>query len=202
MKYSICVSGAAAGNTVGQSKQEAEEVGIAIARAGHIITTGATIGLPYHAARAAHKEGGMSIGFSPATSLKEHVLKYRLPIGFYDFVNFTGLNYVGRDAYLVQSSDAVITVGGRFGTLHEFTTALENGTICGVLLGSGGTADVIEELMELLEAPHKHLVLYDKDPTSLVSKITDKLDEQYKDIDTSEIAYQWYLNDGSGKASG
>ena len=91
MKYSICVSGAAAGETVEKSKKVAEEVGIAIARAGHIITTGATVGLPYHAARAAHKEGGTSIGFSPATSLKEHVLKYRLPIGFYDFINYTGL---------------------------------------------------------------------------------------------------------------
>lgn len=196
MKYSICVSGAAAGETVEKSKKVAEEVGIAIARAGHIITTGATVGLPYHAARAAHKEGGTSIGFSPATSLKEHVLKYRLPIGFYDFINYTGLNYVGRDAYLVQSSDAVITVGGRFGTLHEFTTALENGTICGIVTGSGGTADIIQELMELLEAPHKHLVIYDSDPTSLVNKITEYLDEQYKDIDTSALAYQWYLNDG------
>jgi uncharacterized protein (TIGR00725 family) len=200
MRYSICVSGAAAGKTVEMSKKAAIDIGEAIAKSGHIITTGATVGLPYYAALAAHKNKGVSIGFSPATSLREHVYKYRLPIGLYDFINFTGLNYVGRDAYLVQSSDAVITVGGRFGTLHEFTTALEDGKPCGVLLGSGGTADVIEQLMDILEAPHKKLVIYDTDPEALVHKIIEKLDNEYGDIDTTSIASHWYLGKGDHRA--
>jgi uncharacterized protein (TIGR00725 family) len=197
MKYSICVSGAAAGKTVDLSKKAAEDLGEAIAKSGHIITTGATVGLPFYAALAAHKAKGVSIGFSPATSLREHVYKYRLPIGLYDFINFTGLNYVGRDAYLVQSSDAVITVGGRFGTLHEFTTALEDGKPCGVLIGSGGTADVIEQLMDILEAPQRRLVIYDSDPEVLVHKILVKLDEEFGDIDTTSIANHWFLEQKS-----
>ncbi len=195
MNYSICVSGAAAGKTVDTDKELAERIGTAIAKSGHIITTGATIGLPYYAARSAKMEGGVSIGFSPAASLREHVHKYRLPIGIFDFVNYTGLNYVGRDAYLVLSSDAVITIGGRMGSLHEFTTALESNTICGILTGSGGTADIIDNLIEGLEAVHKKNVIYDNDPEKLVAKIIDRLDEEYKDIDTSTLASCWYLND-------
>ena len=68
MKYSICVSGAASGETVEQSRGLAERLGVAIANSGHILTTGATIGLPFYAAKAAHNSGGMSIGFSPACS--------------------------------------------------------------------------------------------------------------------------------------
>lgn len=182
LKYSICVSGAAAGETVKDSHDKAKELGAAIARAGHIVTTGATVGLPYFAALGAKKAGGMSIGFSPATSLREHLRKYRLPHDVFDFINFTGLNYVGRDLYLVQSSDAVITVGGRFGSLHEFTSALEARKPCGVLLGSGGTADLIPELMKTLQAPEGDLVIYDNDPDNLIKKMTKVLDEKYADV--------------------
>src|SRR5438105_605399 len=115
MNYAICVSGAASGKTVDGAHILAEQLGAAIADAGHMVTTGATVGLPFYAAKAAKEAGGMSVGFSPASSLREHVAKYRLPIGVYDFINFTGMHYVGRDVHLVQSSDAVITIGGRFG---------------------------------------------------------------------------------------
>lgn len=195
MNYSICVSGAASGKTVEQSKELAERVGAAIAKSGHVITSGATIGLPYYAARAAKMEGGISIGFSPAASLKEHVFKYRLPIGIFDYVNFTGMNYVGRDVYLVQSSDAIITIGGRFGSLHEFTTALESKTLCGVLLGSGGTADLIPELMERLESVNSQMVIYDTDPEKLVERLTKMLDKEYEGIETQSLAACWYLDD-------
>jgi len=126
LQYSICVSGAAAGPTVTADADLAERLGEAIAKAGHVLTTGATVGLPYYAARGAQSQGGMSVGFSPASSLREHLRKYRLPRDVFDFINFTGMNYVGRDLYLVQSSDAVLSVGGRIGSLHEFTSALES----------------------------------------------------------------------------
>lgn len=194
MQYSICVSGAAAGSTVAQSADEAERIGAAIARSGHILTTGATIGLPFHAAIGAKTQGGMSIGFSPAASLREHLRKYRLPHCYFDFINFTGMNYVGRDQYLVQSSDAVITVGGRFGSLHEFTTALEAGKPCGVLIGSGGTADVIPKLMQVLEPPHRNLVIYDDNPENLVKRIIEILNIEDKDLhkDMSRDEH-WFL---------
>jgi hypothetical protein len=176
------VSGAAAGVTVKQSYRLAEELGTIIAKSGQILTTGATVGLPYYAAHANKVAGGTSVGFSPAASLREHLRKYRLPYDCYDFVNFTGLHYVGRDLYLVQSSDAVITIGGRFGSLHEFTSALEAGKPCGILIGSGGTADVIPNLMAILEPPHRDLVVYDTDPQKLVDKIIDMIDDKYRDI--------------------
>lgn len=182
VKYSICVSGAAAGETVKNSSQLAEAIGAAIAGSGMTLTTGATVGLPYAAAIGAKSVGGQSIGFSPAASLREHIRKYRLPHECFDFINFTGMNYVGRDLYLVQSSDAVITVGGRFGSLHEFTSALEDHKPCGVLLGSGGTADLIPELMKTLSPPQHDLVIFDDDPSRLVAKIIEILDEKYADI--------------------
>lgn len=204
MRYSICVSGAAAGETVKKSAHLAFETGRAIARSGHIITTGATVGLPYQAALGAREAKGMSVGFSPAVSLREHLRKYRLPSNCYDFINFTGLHYVGRDLYLVQSSDAIITIGGRFGSLHEFTSALEAHKPCGVLTDSGGAADQIPKLVEALELPDDSLVLYDDDPERLVKRIVAILDEKNADI-VDQLKHhdqQWFIGDPPHPHSG
>ncbi len=194
IKHSICISGAASGDTVATSCGLAYELGVHIAKAGHVTTTGATVGLPLYAAKGAHDAGGMSIGFSPAKSLREHTKKYRLPIGFYDYINFTGMQYMGRDIHLVQSSDAVISVGGRMGSLHEFTTAIEAHIPCGVLLGSGGLADylptLLEELKELGQQA-KDLVVYDDDPERLVKKIIDILDVRDKDLKMDGLKEDW-----------
>lgn len=199
LRYSICVSGAAAGPTVSADHGLAKQVGQAIGKSGHILTTGATVGLPYFAALGAKQQGGVSIGFSPASSLREHIRKYRLPYDVFDFINFTGMNYVGRDLYLVQSSDAVITIGGRFGSLHEFTSALEAHKPCGILLGSGGAADEIPELMKMLAPLPKDEVVMDDDPIRLVAKIIEVLDKKYEDIH-EQLKYHdhhWFLRETS-----
>ncbi len=181
-KYQICVSGAAAGETVETSQKLAYQLGAAIAKSGHTLTTGATVGLPQHAARGAKDNGGLSIGFSPAASIREHVKSYRLPVKEFDYINFTNMDYVGRDVYLVRSSDAVITVGGRMGSLHEYTTALESHKLCAVLLGSGGLADFIPKIMDTLPAPVGTQLIYDTNPERLVKQIIKRLDTKYADF--------------------
>ena len=182
MKYQICVSGAASGDSVEASHQLAFDLGKAIAQEGKTLTTGATVGLPWYAAKGAFSvknRKGCSIGFSPASSFREHVIVYRLPTVEFDYLNFTGLSYVGRDIYLVRSSDAVITVGGRMGSLHEFATALESRKVVGVLMGSGGLADYIPTLLDNVEAPGVKDIIYDTDPARLVKKVIESLDKRY-----------------------
>lgn len=178
-QYQICVSGAAAGDTVETSHQLAFRLGKAIAKSGHTLLTGATIGLPHYAAIGAKSENGLSIGFSPASSHREHVKAYRLPTKEFDYINFTGMEYVGRDVHLVRSSDAVITVGGRMGSLHEFSTAAESHKVCGVLLGSGGLADFIPTLVQNIPTPGADRIIYDTDPERLVKQVIEALDVKY-----------------------
>ncbi len=186
MRYQICISGAASGDTVKKAHALAYDLGKAISKRGKTLTTGATVGLPHYAAQGALSikgERGISIGFSPASSFREHVSVYKLPTKEFDYINFTGMAYVGRDVHLVRSSDAIITVGGRMGSLHELSTALESRKVCGVLLGSGGLADYTPTLLENIEAPGAKDVIYDTDPDRLVDKVIAALDEKYADFE-------------------
>lgn len=178
--YQICVSGAAKGESVEVGKELAEQVGIEIAKAGHTLLTGATIGLPNYAAEAYKKAGGkMSVGISPAASKVEHIMKYRLPIEAYDTIIYSGLHYVGRDTLLITSSDAVISIGGRIGTLHEFTIAVETVTPIGFLQGAGGISNHIEELIEISQPIRPGaMVTYGDSPSKLLKELTDHLDEE------------------------
>lgn len=185
MRYQICVSGAANGNTVQSSHQLAYELGKAIAESGKTLLTGATVGLPHYAAMgfmSVPDSKGVSVGFSPATSFREHVATYRLPTKEFDYINFTGMEYVGRDVHLVRSCDGIITVGGRMGSLHELSTALESRKVCGILLGSGGLADYAHTLLDNVEAPGAKDVIFDTDPKRLVQKVVDALDKKYADF--------------------
>lgn len=192
MRYQICVSGAAAGETVISAHEQAFALGLEIAKAGKTLLTGATVGLPHSAAqgfKAVKNPRGSSIGFSPASSFREHVATYRLPTEEFDYINFTGMEYVGRDVHLVRSSDAVITVGGRMGSLHELATALESRKVCGVLLGSGGLADYAATLLKHIEAPGGKDVIFDTDPKRLVAKVVVELDKKYADFISEQAKF-------------
>jgi len=149
LKYKICVSGAAeTGHCTPDALENAYKVGQEIVYQGGALVTGATSGAPYWAAKGAKDAGGISIGISPASSELAHVKKYRLPIDYFDMIMYTGFNYSGRNLLLIRSSDAVIIVCGRIGTLNEFTIAFEDHKPTGILTGSGGEADMIKYIVD------------------------------------------------------
>lgn len=178
--YQICVSGAAKGDSVEEGKELASAVGVEIAKAGHSLLTGATIGLPNYAAEAYKAAGGkMSVGISPASSNVEHVMKYRLPTKAYDTILYTGMHYVGRDNFLITSSDAVVSIGGRMGTLHEFTIAMETDTPIGFLQGAGGISDQIKDLVQIAQPLRPGaFVTFSDSPADLVVQLTQFLDKE------------------------
>lgn len=179
--YQFCVSGAAKGESVEEGKALARAAGRAIAAGGHSLMTGATTGLPNFSAMGYKEAGGkMSVGLSPASTKVEHVVKYRLPTESYDTILFTGLHYVGRDSLLIASADAVVSIGGRMGTLHEFTIAMETRTPIGFLQGAGGISEEIQKIIDILPDLHKELIVFDTDPDELVTRLTKLLNKLHK----------------------
>ncbi len=170
-KYKICISGAAeTGHCAIDALEKAEAIGREIALRGMVLVTGATIGVPYWAAKGAKMAGGMVIGVSPAASELAHVKTYHLPLDYHDLIVYTGFEYSGRNLLLVRSSDAVVTICGRMGTLNEFTIAFEDQKPVGVLEKTGGIAD---ELRGILEKAHRGMgrVIFNDNPKALLDGI-------------------------------
>ena len=161
--------------------EKIEAIGRLIAEEGMITVTGATTGAPFWAAKAAKKAGGMVIGVSPAATKEEHVKSYKLPLDHHDLIIYTGFGYSGRNLLLTRSADAVITVCGRIGTLNEFTDAFEDSKPQGVLLGTGGTTEMIKKM---LEEAHRGMgkVVFDTDPKVLVQKVKAMIEEDEKSL--------------------
>lgn len=179
MSYQICVSGAARGKSTILGAKAAYQLGAEIAKRGHAVFTGATTGLPYQAALGSHEGKGQSVGFSPAASQAEHVKKYHLPTDAYDVIIYTGLHYIGRDLFLVQSADALISIGGRVGTWHEFTVAFETNTPIAVLDCFGGVSGEFQTMLKAAGRRSKKII-YERDPAKLVSKLLADLDRRQK----------------------
>ncbi|HEY9720897.1 MAG TPA: hypothetical protein V6D47_02725 [Oscillatoriaceae cyanobacterium] len=178
-RLTIGVMGAADGPMADAAIASAHELGRAIAASGCILVNGACPGLPYHAARGAKELGGLVVGISPALSRDEHVERYGSPTEGLDMIVYTGSGLMGREVTNIRSSDMVVIVGGRSGTLGEFAIAYDEGKLIGVLEGTGG---IVDELPRLVKAVHKlsgaHLI-YDADPRRLIERMLTYYREQH-----------------------
>ena len=99
--------------------REAERVGAAIARAGAVLFCGGLRGVMEAAARGAAEAGGVVVGLLPGFRRRDANRWVTIPI-------VTGLDQA-RNVVLVRSCDAVIAIGGMYGTLSEIALALKLG---------------------------------------------------------------------------
>ena len=189
MSFKIAVSGSASNNCTKGAFKKAYEVGRQIALQGHILITGATIGVPEWATRGAKSAGGVSIGLSPAVSKQAHVHTYKLPTRYMDLIIYTGFDYSGRNMLMTRSCDAVITICGRIGTLNEFTTAFEDKRVMGVLTGTGGIEGEIKDILRVSKRGRRRIVFHD-DPKKLVQEVVKliRINEKQKHSHHKEVA--------------
>ena len=97
----------------------AEEVGRQLAEAGAVVVCGGLAGVMEGVARGASAAGGTVIGIVPSSS-QEQANRYCT------FVVATGVGHA-RNLAVVSSGDAVIAIGGEWGTLSEIAFARELG---------------------------------------------------------------------------
>lgn len=98
---------------------DAEEVGRLLARASAIVLCGGRGGVMAAGSRGAAQEGGTVVGILPG--LDRHEANEWVTVAI-----ATGLGEL-RNGVLVRTADAVIAVGGAYGTLSEVAFALQRG---------------------------------------------------------------------------
>lgn len=97
--------------------QEAEEVGSLIADRDAILVSGGLGGVMEAASRGAKKAGGIVVGILPHEHKGEMNEYIDVPVA-------TGLG-IGRNVIIARTADALIAVGGEYGTLSEIAFALQ-----------------------------------------------------------------------------
>jgi uncharacterized protein (TIGR00725 family) len=171
MKLKIGVMGSAAEKLPRKHLKLAFDLGRVIAEEGCITVTGACPGLPLESAKGANRGGGLVVGISPGLSEWEHVNKYHSPLEYHDVLIFTGSGLMGREVVNIRSSDIVVIVGGRSGTLGEFSIAYDEGKLIGVLQGTGGITSEIKTIVSIIRKGTGAKVIYDMDPQKLVREL-------------------------------
>lgn len=166
----IGVMGSAGGKMDAAIVEKCKELGRTIAEEGCAILTGGCPGLPHHAILGCKEKGGLTIGVSPALSIQEHVSRYKSPTDNIDVMIYTGSGLMGRETVGVRSCDIVIIVGGRSGTLGEFSIAYDEGRMIGVLTGTGGVADHIDAFLPVIEKPTGSRIFFDDNPRTLIER--------------------------------
>ena len=97
----------------------AEEVGRELARRNIMVVCGGLSGIMEAVCRGAKSEGGTTIGILPGRAAAEANSYVDIPI-------VTTMGY-SRNVIVVHTGEAVIAVGGAFGTLSEIGHALSDG---------------------------------------------------------------------------
>ncbi len=99
--------------------KEAEEVGRLIAQKGATLVCGGLGGIMEAASRGAKAGGGITVGILPQNDAKKANQFIDIPI-------VTGFG-IGRNVIIARTADALIAVGGAYGTLSEIAFALQMG---------------------------------------------------------------------------
>ena len=117
-KKRIIIAVIGGGQPTPEEAMLAEEVGRELARQGAALVCGGLGGVMEAACRGASSEGGVTIGILPGDSAKTANPYVQIPI-------VTGMGYA-RNISVVKSAQAVIAVGGSYGTLSEIAYALSS----------------------------------------------------------------------------
>ncbi len=175
-KMTVGLMGSAGGKLDERVRQLVQRLGSCIAKRGYVLITGACPGLPHDAVTGAKQEKGIVVGVSPALNFQEHVMKYHSPTRYYDAIIYTGSGLMGREIENIRSCDVVIFAGGHSGTLGEFAIAYDEGKVIGVLTGSGGITEHLNDIVSMVNKNTGAEIFYDSDP----DKLLDKLEQTYR----------------------
>src|SRR4051794_37560832 len=139
MRAYVAVVGGARASA--DEERAAEEVGRGLATAGAIVVCGGRGGVMEAVCRGAKERGGTTIGILPGASRAD-------ANPYVDVAIPTGLGEL-RNGLIVRAADALVAVGGEFGTLSEIALALQAGkTVVGLgvweLARGGERVDAIE----------------------------------------------------------
>ncbi|MFW9992903.1 MAG: TIGR00725 family protein [Candidatus Odinarchaeota archaeon] len=144
----------------------AEGIGSEIAKVGGVTVTGGRGGVMEAACRGAKSLGGITVAILPGED-------EMIANDYCDIVLPTGLGWA-RNSLVALSSDAVIVIGGRSGTLSEIAYSWMHKRVICAIKGTGGWADRLAG--QHVDDRNERPVLIARDAVEAVSTVLKILD--------------------------
>jgi uncharacterized protein (TIGR00725 family) len=129
---------------------EAEKVGRLVAQKDFVLVCGGLGGAMEAVSRGAKAEGGLTVGILPQEHKRDVNEYIDIPI-------VSGLG-IGRNVIIARTADAVIAIGGEYGTLSEIAFALQMGKpVVGIetwdikgIIPAKNAEDAVAKVVEIL----------------------------------------------------
>lgn len=184
--YKIGIFGSSAGEIEANSEEKAKELGRVLSNYKFTIITGACRGLPYLVAKEASKNGNPVWGYSPKLDLEgQKIFTPKDDLSIYKKIIYIPKNFEFseneqvckkyRNVISTANCDAGIIISGRWGTMNEFTNLYDMGKVIGVLTGTGGIADELENLSKKIKKKTKARIIFNKSPKELVNEVINEM---------------------------
>lgn len=158
MKCAVIGGSSLAPNFTEEQQEKLRGLGSWMAEHDIQLLTGACTGYPYLVVQGFAAAGGVSVGYSPASSQEEDHRVFHHPDDAAGRLVFLPPNsqspaarLLMRSIPLVDDADAVVSICGNWGTLLEQTAAIVCGKPLIVLEASGGASALLSDIYPVLE---------------------------------------------------
>lgn len=183
----------AIGIDIDKVRYKAQLIGELIAKEGFTFVNGACSGFPNIAAQGSKSKNGIVTGFSRYEDEKTHITEYRINR---ESIPHHLIAYLGKEEQVIEkagiqrsitrdvanifSSDAIIVIGGLYGTNHEVAIATLLGLPISLLRGTGGVADHAMAYYKSIEKPSSTVFIEEETPQILIERLVEELSRRGK----------------------
>jgi len=141
------------------------------------LLTGGSYGIPGLVVKACDVNKINIIAYSPDKDEINHNKRFdNLNSKYFSKIKYIK-GFTARSLKMIEDSDAVIVIGGRIGTLSEFTIALEGGKKIMVLKKSGGISDHLEYILSVADKKFPNQVFFETDYKKGIDKLLEVINK-------------------------
>lgn len=171
----IAVFGSADPDVAPEAKKTALALGKYLAEKGIKVITGGSVGVPGLVIQSAKENGAITEGFFPDHDPVSHSKRSdNQGIEYFDTYRFIP-TFTARSLAMISEADGAVLINGRIGTLSEFCMAVEEGLPIAVVLGTGGIADELENIIAIAKKEYHSKIIFDRDYSRAIDRLLEAI---------------------------
>lgn len=174
----ISIIGSAEEKQNSKPKKLCKSIGNYLSQKDITLFTGGSSGIPGEIVKACDLNKIKITAYSPDKNKISHNKRFdNLNSKYFSRIKYIR-GFTARSLQMINDSDAIIVIGGRIGTLSEFTIALEEGKKVLVIKNSGGIADHLEYILSVANKEFPNQIIFERDYKKGIDKLLEIINKK------------------------